>query len=125
MNYMERAFAPAIEKYRAEVMADTWGHLGPEPRRAYRGSLVFVTSEYGGDRTIVRTNFPDLPDSPWFYEDMNEWMFTDKLLKLREGGVYEFTGTYTKRKNGTFHFKGRIVERMPPAMTSHNREGEK
>jgi hypothetical protein len=32
---------------------------------------------------------------------------------VKQGGVYQWAGTYTKRKNGTFHFKGKRVERMP------------
>lgn len=95
---------------RARVQADMWGHLAPKPRTAYRGTILFTHSEYG-DMTLIRTDFGELPSSPWFYEDMTDFMFGCKTVP---GGIYEWEGTYTKRKNGTCHFKGRTVERMPP-----------
>lgn len=124
MNYMEKAFEPANALYRARVAADTWGHLAPQPRRAYHGTMVLAASEYGGDRIIIRTDFADLPDSPWFFDDLHEWLFS-KRVQLNEGGIYEWSGTYTKRKNGTFHFKGTLVERIPPLCTASSEDGQK
>lgn len=103
------AFAPWIAAHKARVMGETWGHLAPKPRQSYRGSILFCHSEYG-DLVPIRCDFRDLPDSPWFFQDLIDFIVASKT---EPGGIYEFDGTYTKRKNGTFHFKGRTVERMP------------
>lgn len=107
---MAEAFAPIEAKYKTEVMANTWGHLYPKTRQAYEGSILFAHSEYG-DLVPLRTDFPDLPDSPWFFSDMMDFIGKSKT---DAGRIYEFQGTYTRRKNGSHHFKGRVVERMPP-----------
>jgi hypothetical protein len=106
---ISEAFAPWEASYKARVMGETWGHLAPKPRNAYRGSILFAQSEYG-DLVALRTDFPDLPDSPWLFNDIMEFICA---AKTEAGGIYEFEGTYTRRKNGTHHFKGRTVERMP------------
>lgn len=111
MNYMQAAFAPVEAINREIVKANTWGHLAPEPRRSYSGVILFATSEYGGDRMVIRTDFPGMNDNPWFFEDLHEWMFGGE--KLSEGCVFEWRGTYTKRKNGSYHFKGKCNERIP------------
>lgn len=114
MNYLEEAFAPINAINREIVHRNAWGHLAPEPRLAYRGFVLFATSEYAGDRIVIRTAFPGMPDNPWFFEDLMEWLFGNE--KLSEGALYEWNGTYTKRKNGSFHFEGKQVERMPKSL---------
>lgn len=106
------AFAPCEARFKTEVMAQTWGHLAPNPRREYHGSILFAHGAYG-DLVPLRADFDGMPDSPWFFQDMMDFIAGSKT---EPGCIYEFDGTYTKRKNGTYHFKGRTVERMPPAM---------
>jgi hypothetical protein len=60
---LQEAFAPIEAVYREAVLRDTWGHLAPEPGRKYAGTILFTHSEYG-DITVIRTDFPGLPDSP-------------------------------------------------------------
>lgn len=106
---MAEAFAPWEADYKAKVMGATWGHLSPKARQEYRGSILFAHGAYG-DLVPLRADFRDLPDSPWFFQDMLDFIVGSKT---KPGGIYEFVGTYTKRKNGSHHFKGRTVERMP------------
>lgn len=97
---LDEAFAPVEERYRAQVMADTWGHLAPQQGREYPGTVLFAHSIYGGDgSTVINTHFEDLPDSPWFYDGLGEL-----ILKHRhahgdavEGGVYVWSGVYELR----------------------------
>lgn len=106
---MDEAWSPIHAAQKHRVMADTWGHLAPRPQTAYRGSILFAHGEYG-NLVALRTDFPELPDSPWFFHDMMEFI---GAAKTEAGCIYEFEGTYTRRKNGSHHFKGRTVERMP------------
>lgn len=91
-----------------EVMEDTWGHLRPQPRRSYKGSILFAVSAYSAfGVSVIDTEFDGLPGSPWFYEDLCDWLNEDERYKL-EPGVYRFTGTYRASANPHKHgvFKG-------------------
>lgn len=99
---MEDAFAPIMAHNRAIVEAQTWGHLAPACGRAYAGSIVFAVGEYG-DTIPVKVVFPDLPDSPWFFDDMSGFIQETEAV-----GVYRFNGTYTKYKNGSYRFRGKV-----------------
>lgn len=101
-NYMARAFAPAIAIYTEQVHRATWGHLAPEPARVYVGEILFAHGEYG-DIVPLRVNFKDLPDSPWFFEGMNEFIASRPTTP---GKVYRFTGTYRQLRNGRHRFSG-------------------
>lgn len=103
-NYMQEAFAPAEAEYRNRVIHATWGHLAPEPRKKYRGYVLFTFGEYG-DITVIKDNFEGLPDSPWFYEHVHE--FASRKVKTR-GRVYRFDGTYMMLKNGNSRFSGKV-----------------
>lgn len=87
---------------REEIMQDTWGHLAPSPRKLYQGSIVMAHGDYG-DLVILRVDFPDLPDSPWFYEDLREFV-GHQMFEVEAGTVHRFVGTYryTKRMGGIF-----------------------
>lgn len=50
-----------------EVMADTWGHLYPEPGSKHRGTMLITEGEYG-DCTIIRSEFTSLCSSPQRYQ---------------------------------------------------------
>lgn len=104
MSTMADAFAPAEAKYKAEVMAATWGHLAPKPKK-YEGTILFAHGEYG-DLVPLRAAFHGLPDSPWFFDDMTDWIFEQKT---EEGKIYLFVGSYTKFKNGNCRFSGKTT----------------
>jgi len=102
-NWLEDAMGPATARYSAEVMAETWGHLAPEPRRRYPGTIVFTHGAYG-DLTPIVVEFGQLPDSPWFFDGVLEFIGSRKTAP---GKVYRFSGTYMMCKNGSHRFSGR------------------
>jgi hypothetical protein len=111
------AFAPIEEKYRNQVMAETFGHLAPQPRQKYSGEILFTHGEYGD--IVVIKNTIDIDDSPWFFEDMQQFVagyivqgrdtYVNRT-KIESGAVYRFTGHYTKFKNGNCRFSGKITK---------------
>ncbi len=101
---MAEAFAPAEAAHRARVMGATWGHLAPKPSNKYEGTILFSHSEYG-DLVPLRSDFKDLPDSPWFFQDMQDWIGQQKT---EAGQVYFFRGSYTKFKTGNCRFSGKV-----------------
>jgi len=103
---LAKAFAPIEAKYKAEVMADTWGHLAPEPGRKYPGHMYFTQSEYR-DLISIRSDFGDLPGSPWFFDDQQDFI---GMKAVEEGVVYKFTGYYIKFKSGSYRFTGEVRE---------------
>lgn len=100
------AFAPADNHYRNQVIAATFGHLAPEPRKRYPGTILFTQSEYGS-LVPIRARFEGLPDSPWFFEHLNDFV-ADKATEA--GAVYRFKGTYMLFKNGSHQFTGSVVK---------------
>lgn len=90
-----------------EVMEDTWGHLRPKPKKVYRGTILFAHGEYG-DIVPLRCHFKGLPSSPWFFEDMME--FISENLGER-GSIRIFEGTYaTESDDRVGAFTGDIRE---------------
>lgn len=116
---LESAFAQAEATHLNRVLSSTWGHLHPEPRRKYRGYLVFACGAYR-DVVILYADFQDLPDSPWFYEDMQQFV-ADKTRK-EDPAIFRFDGTYTKLRNGRCRFSGRVAR---TAVTSRKLTGKK
>lgn len=106
------AFAPAEMVYRERLLEATWGHLAPVKNRRYSGRIVFVTGIYGDEENNPTTLYcklsnktlGDLPDSPWFYDFLQDWYFeqVDADL-LTPGVVYEFKGSFFNYK-----FAGKI-----------------
>lgn len=86
-NYMEEAFAPIEAEYRAQVLADTWGHLAPKKNLTYNGRIVFVFGIYDSGEL-------------WFYDAVHE--FLGHFTPGEPGRVYEWRGTFRNYK-----FKGR------------------
>lgn len=105
---LAEVFAPAEAVYRAQVMADTWGHLAPKPQHKYQGTVLFSRSEYGNELGLIRVTFPDLDDSPWFFQALNEHFFQLAKDKLQSGEVAEWSGTYMAFKNGNYRFSGTV-----------------
>jgi hypothetical protein len=74
----------------AEAMQDTWGHLAGDKGRAYGGHFLFALGCFG-DLAVIEVEFADLPDSPWLYEHLHDWIWDHKP---EEGRIYRFDGTY-------------------------------
>jgi len=86
------------------VTNQTFGHLAPEHRKVYDGFIVFTYGEYG-DIVVIKSDFKGLPDSPWFFDNMLD--FVNKKAK-KQGTVYKFVGTYMMFKNGRGRFSGKV-----------------
>lgn len=100
---MADAFAPAEARYKAEIMADTWGHLAPKKNKAYHGHIVFAIGCFGSDHlnpTPLACEFDDLDSSPWFFDAMMDFL---RDIETKEGCVYRFDGTFRN-----YEFKGQI-----------------
>ena len=110
---LQEAFAPIEADNRARVEAQTWGHLAPVAGRLYPGTILFAESEYG-DVVVIRADFTDLPDSPWFYDDMYDFIWSQET---EPGGLYQFSGSYQKDENAAYEFDG-AVEPMTPQLAS-------
>jgi hypothetical protein len=102
------AFAEAEAIYRAQVIGETWGHLAPRPQKQYTGYLIFACGVYG-DIVALQAEFEDLPDSPWFYEDMQEYISRVVMATEGRGFIYRFDGTYTKSDDGDASFDGQTI----------------
>lgn len=104
---MAEIFAPVEAKYRAAIMADTWGHLAPKRNRTYRGFIVFAIGCFGDDHlnpTPLSCDFKGLDSSPWFYDAMMD--FLQSLDKgEHEGTVWRFDGTFRN-----YEFSGNVQQ---------------
>jgi hypothetical protein len=92
----EEVFAPVQERYRDEVLSETWGHLHPEDGKEYSGYLLFTHGAYG-DTTIIRSQFEGLDDSPWLFDDLNG--FVEQHIDAnpnKEGTIWRWKGTYKR-----------------------------
>jgi len=91
------------EKKKKEVMEDTWGHLAPIPNKKYPGRIIFCCTDYG-ENVLISHLFEELSDSPWFYEDISYFVYSQNL---EEGKIYLFDGWYKKFKNENCRFSGK------------------
>jgi hypothetical protein len=84
---------------RARVMAATFGHLAPTVGTTYVGTILFAHSRYGDGTVPIVTDFGDLPDSPWFYHGMCEYLIEHRAThgEAADGRVYRWYGTYEFR----------------------------
>ncbi len=87
------AFAPAEAAYREKVMQHTWGHLAPERAKSYPGKMVFALGEYG-DYVPIHVNFEGLDDSPWFFQDMMDFI----VSHTETPGIFRFEGKYVNHQ---------------------------
>lgn len=100
-------FAEHENQHYNAVQRDTWGHLAPVHRKKYQGYLIFTKTEWG-DEVPIKSEFKDLPDSPWFQDHITQ--FIDKFCgydKTKEGVVYRFEGTYMIYNNGRARWRGK------------------
>lgn len=89
------------------VREDTWGHLRTQSNAWHPGVIVFAESAYGGERVILHADFGDgVPDSPWFYEHVHEWLWGQDA---EPGALYTFTGWYRVGRSGAYEFHGAIA----------------
>ena len=86
------------------VLSQTWGHLYPKDQQPHDGFIVFAHSAYG-DISSIDSDFKDIDDSPWFFQDMMNYIGKCNTIA---GNIYIFKGTYRKLKNQRAVFKGKI-----------------
>jgi len=115
------AFIPAERDFKNKVMSMTWGHLHPEYRKVYKGYILFTHGAYG-DITPIKCEFKDLPDSPWFFQEMEDFLYSKCVEsshfyrgnfrttkgKVKVGQIARFDGTYVKFKNDGYRFSGKV-----------------
>jgi hypothetical protein len=102
---MDEVWAPINARYKAQVFAETWGHLAPSKNKTYRGSIVFAVGIYGGDDlnpTMLACEFAGLDDSPWFFDACTNFLSS---AEYKAGNVYRFDGSFRNYK-----FAGRITQ---------------
>ena len=96
------SFKGACDAYEArkavEVMEDTWGHLKPEKDRTYVGHIIYVEGEYG-DIITIESSFEDLGSSPWFFEDLHDFIGSNGE---DSGVIYFWEGTYCPSRSTKF-----------------------
>ncbi len=97
-------FASAEVVYKERQMQATWGHLAPVRNKKYRGRIVYAVGCYCGTPVILHCEFKDLPDSPWLYEHVQNFMFAQEG---EEGCVYEFVGFF---RNYEFEGTVRVIQ---------------
>jgi len=87
------------ERKKKEVMEDAWGHLHPSDRE-YSGYILYTVGCYG-DISCIQTHFRDLSDSPWFYDDLHNWMGSNDQ-DIEQGMIYLFLGSYCHKREQKF-----------------------
>ena len=114
-DYMAEAFAEHEARYRAAVMAETWGHLDAPPGVTYRGFLVYAVTAWGQVEPIeaIFSHGTHEAEGPGFYSHMCN--FIGSGASGREVGVYRFDGTYRVSRRGAATWKGRTLPVYIPA----------
>lgn len=82
----------------ADVMNETWGHLKPKNGVSYPGYILYTIGECG-DITCIQSNFEGLPSSPWFHDDLCEFMGDNGEER---GEVYLWRGAYCHKSAKKF-----------------------
>jgi hypothetical protein len=103
------AFAPIQAINEEVVKVGTWGHLSPEPHRKYYGWIIVAVGTYR-ESIVLDDEFPELPNSPWQYDDLHEFSF--EATSGFKAGLYKFEGWYKKFKNGNYRFGGGKFKRV-------------
>lgn len=101
---MEEAFAPIKEKYREDVIQNTWGHLAPKVHIKYYGYIIVATSVFRYTY-LLDYDFKNLSGGPWLAEDVGDFMFNSNFTH-DVSSIYRFDGWYKKFKNGNYQFGG-------------------
>lgn len=106
MSSFATALAVSEAQHRSRVLSATFGHLAPSPRKKYPGTIIFTHTDYG-QLLPIRAEFKSLPDSPWFFEHLTDFV-AERALEA--GKVYKFVGTYMTFLNGKPSFRGTVTE---------------
>ena len=117
---------------RAQVLAETWGHLEPRPGTRHRGSMLLMASHFDNNQVAVQVDFPTVQGGPGFYWSVHE--YAERLTRPQvrtvqrpytredgtadtylaterryyEDGVYRFDGEARVRKDAVAYFVGRL-----------------
>jgi hypothetical protein len=122
---IQEACEVANVEYSAAIIAMTWGHLAPKPKQAYSGWFLFTEAAYGGAIEIIESEFKDLHDSPWLYDDMSDYAvkFVEQFFntEIDSSGLYIFEGFYIKSKNGNYKFSGETKKIDICSLLQHGR----
>jgi hypothetical protein len=111
-NYMSAALAPVELANKQAIQKATWGHLAPRRNKRYQGHIVFSISAFG-DMVVIDADFEDLPDSPWLFDAVHNFVFEDESLV--HGAIYRFDGTFRN-----YAFRGRRSVMYSPKTLSAN-----
>ena len=87
------------ERKAIEVNQDTWGHFAPKKAKRYKTRIVFAIGCYESgylNPTPICVEVENLPDSPWLYEDVMDYLQT--IGEMPEGTIWEFNGFYENRQ---------------------------
>jgi hypothetical protein len=122
---LEAAFAGPEADYKNKMLIHVFGHLHPEWERVYPIEIMFAHG-YFHDIVIIDMKVA-ADDSPWLATHVidlvggherqsRDWRQGSKgwyvrNMKIENGQIYSFVGTYRVRKNGSPVFKGRVIRR--------------
>lgn len=101
------AFIPTEQAYKNQVMNATWGHLAAKRSVKHRGYILFAAGEYG-DLICIKSMFKNVPDSPWFYQHVHDFIFKKAGKREQRGKVFRFDGHYRVCLNGVGQFIGKV-----------------
>jgi len=98
-NYMAEIFAPVEARYRAAVLAETWGHLAPKMNVKYHGHVLWALGCCGNDElnpTVLGWELTsrkglELESSPWFFDYLIEFL---QKQGREPGTVWRFDGWF-------------------------------
>lgn len=112
MSFQEQCVAIEMNN-RAQVMAETFGHLEAEPGTRHAGWFTFITSQHGSN-AVIESDFPTFGEGPGYYMDRDEYIWS--LIKdngpASAIGVYRFDGEYHCNLNegdGLGKFVGKVT----------------
>ncbi len=101
------AFEEHEAVYREVALRDTWGHLSPQPQHKYSGHILFSHTSYGYF-VVINDEFEELDNSPWYYDDLHDFINKWLAKNGKAGNIYRFDGTYVKFKNENYRFSGKV-----------------
>lgn len=119
------AFAPSDAAYKNKVLIATFGHLHPEWEKVYPIAVTFTHAYYS--ESVIIDMETTVEDSPWFADHVHDlisphphkprdWKKESRgwyvrNMRIEQGKIYTFVGTYRVRSNGSPVFKGKVVRR--------------
>lgn len=119
------AFASSDARHKNKVLIHTFGHLHPEWEKEYPIVITFTHAYY--NEFVVIDMETTVEDSPWFAEHVldlvgghvrrgcdakgrpDHWYVRN--MRMVQGRIYSFVGTYRVRKNGSPVFTGKVIAR--------------